>query len=95
MKFWGWMQWIVNPAVAAAKLASQESTKQANKELLINLSQLLREAAISNLAFQSAQLYGGNTLPSYTFTSNTGTNILSTTKTKTLQEILAQAEKPA
>lgn len=94
MKFWGYLQWIINPAVAAAKLASQESTKQANQELLINLSQLLREAAIRNLAFQSAQLYGGNALPSDTFTSNTGTNILPATKTKTLKEILAQVEKP-
>ena len=93
MKFWGWMQWVVNPAVAASKLASQESTKQANQELLINLSQLLREAALRNLAFQSAQLYSGNTLPVDTFNTKS-TDILPSAKTKTLQEILAQANKP-
>jgi small GTP-binding protein len=92
IKFWGWMQWVLNPAVAAAKLASQGTTKQANQELLINLSQLLREAVLRNLAFQAAQLYGGKTLPADTFT--TSTSILPSAKTKTLQEILAQAHKP-
>jgi len=90
LQVWNWAQWIINPTVAAAKLASQGSNKQANQELLINLSQVLREVALRNLARQTALLYGGDTLPFDKFTPDN--QILSTAKTQTLQEIFKEAQ---
>ncbi|BAQ61434.1 hypothetical protein GM3708_1840 [Geminocystis sp. NIES-3708] len=87
---WNWAQWVINPTVAAAKLASQGSNKQANQELLINLSQVLREVALRNLARQTALLYGGDNLPLDKFTSDT--QILPTAKTQTLQEIFKESQ---
>lgn len=87
---WHWAQWVINPTVAVAKLASQGSNKQANQELLINLSQVLREVALRNLARQTALLYSGDTLPLDKFTPSN--NILPSAKTQTLKEILTQAQ---
>lgn len=92
LQVWNWAQWVINPAVAAAKLASQGSNKQANQELLINLSQVLREVVLRNLARQTALLYGGDTLPADKF--NTSASILPSVKTQTLQEILKQSQNP-
>ena len=39
---WGWVQWLLNPAVAAARTVSQPSNNQATQQLLGNLSTLLR-----------------------------------------------------
>lgn len=92
LQVWSWAQWVINPAVAAAKLASQETNKQANQELLINLSQVLREVALRNLARQTALLYGGDTLPLDKFIPNN--EVLPKTKTQTLQEILTRSKNP-
>lgn len=92
LQVWSWAQWAINPAVAAAKLASEGSNKQANQELLINLSQVLREVALRNLARQTALLYGGDTLPLDKFIPQN--DVLPKTKTQTLQDILSQAENP-
>jgi hypothetical protein len=92
LQVWSWAQWIINPTVAAAKLASEGSNKQANQELLINLSQVLREVALRNLARQTALLYGGDTLPLDKFI--TDTKIVPSAKTQTLQEILKEAQNP-
>lgn len=92
LQVWSWAQWVINPAVAAAKLASQETNKQANQELLINLSQVLREVALRNLARQTAFLYGGDTLPLDKFIPNN--DVLPKTKTQTLQEILTRSKNP-
>lgn len=89
-KVWNWAQWLVNPAAAIARVASQRSTNQANQQLLINLSQLLREAALRNLARQAIALYGGTQLP-LTFAA-TSPPTLPKAKTQTLREILTQAE---
>ena len=59
---WGWAQWLLNPVAAAAKFASQRSSKQANQELLVNFSQVLREVALRNLSRQAIALYGNNNL---------------------------------
>ncbi|MDY6936736.1 MAG: GTPase [Cyanobacteriota bacterium] len=88
-KAWNWAQWVLNPVAAAARTASKESTDRANQQLLVNLSQLLREVALRNLAQQAATLYGGKTLP-LEFTPETTT--LPEAKTQTLQEILDRAE---
>ncbi|MFB2918735.1 GTPase family protein [Aerosakkonema funiforme] len=87
---WNWAQWILNPAAALAKKASQGYTNQANQQLLVNLSQLLREAALRNLCKQAIALYGGIDLPKTEFAVSTPT--LPKAKTQTLRDILAKAE---
>lgn len=93
-RVWNWAQWLLNPAAAAAKLASQQTTTQANQQLLVNLSQLLRETALRNLAQQTAALYSGDALPTI-FTTDPSDDPLDTgagaAKTATLQSILATA----
>ena len=85
---WNWAQWLINPAAAAVKVASKKTTNQANQQLLVNLSQLLREMALRNLAQQTAALYGGDTLPAI-FAGEQSTTI--ETKTATLRSILDSA----
>ncbi|MCU0568054.1 MAG: GTPase, partial [Oculatellaceae cyanobacterium Prado106] len=41
----GWAQWLLNPVAAIARRASWRYGSRANQQLLVNLSQLLREAA--------------------------------------------------
>ena len=85
---WGWAQWLLNPAVAFARQASKGSNNQATQELLVNLSQLVREAALRNLCRQAIALYSGDTLPTATFATETPT--LPEAKTQTLRDILSQ-----
>ncbi|MHC5768430.1 MAG: GTPase family protein [Nostoc sp.] len=89
-KVWNWAQWILNPVAAVAKQASQGSSNQATQQLLGNLSQLFREAALRNLCRQAIALYGGNTLavPATVVSPPT----LPKVKTQTLREILTQAQ---
>ncbi|MEP0855649.1 GTPase family protein [Trichocoleus sp. DQ-U1] len=88
---WNWAQWFLNPVVAVAKQVTQRSSNQANQELLGNLSQMLREAALRNLSRQAIALYGGTTtLPESE--SSVSTPTLPKAKTQTLREILAQTE---
>ncbi|MDJ0688010.1 MAG: GTPase family protein [Xenococcaceae cyanobacterium MO_188.B32] len=88
-KVWNWAQWVINPAVAIAKTTSQSYTSKANQQLLANLNQLFREAALRNLCRQAIALYSGNTLPP-SFTTTTAT--LPQAKTQTLRDIITQAE---
>ncbi|MEH1838626.1 MAG: GTPase family protein [Nostoc sp.] len=89
-KAWNWAQWVLNPVAAVAKQVSQGSSNQATQQLLGNLSQLFREAALRNLCRQAIALYGRTTLPvSATLVS---TPTLPKAKTQTLREILTQAE---
>ncbi|MBD2086886.1 GTPase family protein [Trichocoleus sp. ST-U3] len=88
---WNWAQWFLNPVVAVAKQVTQRSSNQANQELLGNLSQMLREAALRNLCRQAIALYGGTTtLPESE--SSVSTPTLPKAKTQTLRDILAQTE---
>ncbi|NES82279.1 MAG: GTPase family protein [Moorea sp. SIO2B7] len=89
---WNWAQWLLNPAAALAKKASQSSSNQANQELLANLSRLLREVALKNLCRQAIALYSGNNLPASTFVVSTPS--LPKADTQTLKDILAKAETP-
>jgi hypothetical protein len=89
LQAWNWAQWLLNPAAAAARVATKGSSNQATQELLVNLSQLLREAALRNLCRQAIALYGGTTLPAE-FSVSTPT--LPKAKTQTLRDILTQAE---
>ncbi|OWY66327.1 GTPase [cyanobacterium TDX16] len=86
---WNLAQWLLNPAAAVAKKASQRYTNQADRQLLVNLSQLLREAALRNLCRQAIALYSGDTLPGL---ESSKTQTLPQAKTQTLREILTQAE---
>jgi uncharacterized protein len=90
MRVWSMAQWILNPAAALAKRASQSSTSQANQQLLVNLSQLLQEAALRNLCKRAVLLYSGTNL-SAAFSASTVTPQIQT-KAQTLRDILAQAE---
>jgi len=87
---WNWAQWVLNPVAAAARVASQSSSNQATQQLLVNLGQSLREAALRNLCRQAIALYGGTTLP--TAESPVSTPTLPKAKTQTLRDILTQAE---
>ncbi|MEM7760249.1 MAG: GTPase, partial [Cyanobacteria bacterium P01_A01_bin.40] len=87
-----WSQWLLNPAAAAANLATKKFNNQANQELLLNLSQLMREVALRNLAQQAIALYGDETI---TLPEVAPNPTLPQTKTQTLKEILASAEPEA
>ncbi len=91
LKVWNWAQWIVNPAKAIAKLATKESAGVADRQLLVNLGQLTREAALTNLCRQAVALYGGEiqALPT------TAEKIPLAANTQTLRDILTAAEPPA
>lgn len=90
LQAWNWAQWLLNPAAAVAKQISQRSSDRATQELLVNLSQLLRENALKNLCRQSISLYSGNNLP--ITISPVSTPTLPKAKTQTLREIISQAE---
>jgi uncharacterized protein len=88
LKVWNWAQWLLNPAAAIAKRATKGSASLADRQLLVNLGQLIREAALSNLCRQAVTLYSGQ-IPSL---SPATTPTLPPEKTQTLREILAAAE---
>lgn len=87
---WNWAQWVLNPAAAIARQASQRSSDRATQQLLVNLNQLLREAALRNLCRRAVTLYSGITLPATTTSPTQPT--LPTAKTQTLREILSQSK---
>jgi uncharacterized protein len=84
MQAWNLAQWVLNPYAAIAKRASQGYTNEANQQLLGNLSQLLREAALRNLCRQAVTLYSGS-IPASVSVSTPKP------KTQTLRDILTQA----
>ncbi|MEQ8461974.1 GTPase family protein [Coleofasciculus sp. E1-EBD-02] len=88
---WSWAQWVVNPVAALAKQASKRSSNQATQQLLMNLAQMLREAALKNLSRQAIALYSGSTPPGSATVSPPKPQ-LPQVKTKTLRDILEQAE---
>lgn len=90
-RVWNVAQWAINPAAAAARQVTQKSSDRATQELVGNLGQMLREAALRNLAQQATQLYGGTAL---TDLDTSQTQALPSTKTQTLREILDRAESP-
>jgi uncharacterized protein len=60
-QLWQWARWVINPAVAITNTATSGLNSRANQELIGNLSQLLREAVLRNLAQQAIVLYSGTT----------------------------------
>jgi uncharacterized protein len=91
LKVWNWAQWLINPVKAVAKLATKESASVADRQLLVNLGQLTREAALTNLCRQAVALYSGKiqALPT------TIEKIQPAASTQTLRDILTVAEPPA
>lgn len=85
---WSWAQWVMNPAAALARQVSQPHATQSQQQLVANLGQLLREAALRNLWRQSVALYSG-ILPN--LEDNTAA-IQQKQQTQTLREILTTAE---
>ncbi|NJK99856.1 MAG: GTPase [Spirulinaceae cyanobacterium RM2_2_10] len=88
-RFWNWAQWLLNPAAAAARWASQSTNEQATQQLLVNFSQLLRAALLRNLCQQAIALYSGQTV------AIAAPSQPAPAKTQTLQVLLAQAEPEA
>jgi uncharacterized protein len=88
---WNWAQWLLNPVAAAARQVTEPYNNRATQQLLVNLSQLLREAALRNLCQQAIALYSGSTgtLPGLAPAPEPK---LLKAKTQTLREILTQAE---
>ena len=91
MKAFNWAQWLLNPAAAIARQVSAKNMTQANQQILLNVSNLLRETALRNLARQSMALYGGAGKANLEKISAVPV-ALPEEKTRTLQEILEQAE---
>lgn len=83
---WNWAQWLLNPAAAVARQATKNSSDQATQQLLVNLGQLLREAALRNLCQQAIALYSGKQI---TIAENT---TVPEARTQTLRDIIIQAE---
>lgn len=89
---WNWAQWLLNPAAAIARTATQRQSNQATQELVANLGQLLREAVLRNLGRQAIALYSGTAPP--VLEAATTTPAQPRVQTQTLREILSQAETP-
>jgi uncharacterized protein len=101
-QLWEWARWVINPAAAAARTATKGLTTRANQELIGNLSQLLREAILRNLAQQAIALYNPNTTnPAHLPTNSSTPSVqpvppkpIATPKaeTQSLREAIAQAQ---
>ncbi|MCT7951640.1 GTPase family protein [Ancylothrix sp. C2] len=89
LQVWNWAQWLLNPASAAARIATKGANNKATEQLLGNLNQMLREAALKNLCRQAVALYSGGTLPLEFTTTQPA---LPKAETQTLKDILSQAE---
>ncbi len=85
---WQWAQWFLNPVAAAARVATSRSSGRADRELLANLAQVMREAVLRNLARQAIALYGGAGLPPGNFAPIA--TPLPKAQTQTLQDLIAQ-----
>ncbi|MEB3182384.1 MAG: GTPase family protein [Nostocaceae cyanobacterium] len=85
---WNLAQWLLNPVAAVARQATQGYSQGANQQLLVNLSQLLREAALRNLCRQAIALYSGTTSEVISPLPATPTPTLPQAKTQTLRDIL-------
>jgi hypothetical protein len=91
-RVWNWAQWILNPAAALARQASQSSMQAANQQLLGNFNQLLKEAALKNLCRNAIALYSSTTLSAAQ--RQLPEPKPTEAKTQTLREIIKQAQSP-
>ena len=91
IKAFNWAQWGLNPAAAIAKQTSAKYMNQANQQILMNLSNMLRETALRNLAQQAVALYGGGAKIALDEVT-AAIPAVAEAKTQTLREILDRAE---
>ena len=91
IKAFNWAQWGLNPAAAIAKTTSSKYMDRANQQILMNLSNMLRETALRNLAQQAVALYGGGAKVALDEVS-VALPAVAEAKTQTLREILEQAQ---
>ena len=91
LKAFNWAQWLLNPAAAIARQVSSKNMGQANQQILLNLSNMLRETALRNLAQQAVALYGGEGKIALA-EAVADPPALPKAKTETLREILERAE---
>jgi hypothetical protein len=92
LQVWSWAQWLLNPAAAAARLATQGTRDRATQELIGNLNQLIRETLLRQLAQQAIALYSGRTTVPSLPTAEAAT--MPQVQTQTLRQLLAQATPP-
>ncbi len=91
VKAFNWAQWALNPAAAIARQISARNMSQANQQIVLNLSTMLRETALRNLAQQAIALYGDEASAKLE-TALTEAPALPKAETATLKEILERAE---
>ena len=91
IKAFNWAQWALNPAAAIARQTSAKSMDQANQQILLNLSNMLRETALRNLAQQAVMLYGGGAKVALDEVT-AEIPAIAEAKTETLREIFERAE---
>ncbi len=91
IKAFNWAQWGLNPAAAIAKHTSAKYMDQANQQILMNLSNLLRETTLRNLAQQAVALYGGGAKVALDEVT-AAIPAVAEAKTQTLREILDRAQ---
>ena len=91
IKAFNWAQWGLNPAAAIAKQTSAKYMDKANQQILLNLSNMLRETALRNLAQQAVMLYGGGAKVALDEIT-AAVPAIAEAKTETLREILDRAE---
>jgi len=91
IKAFNWAQWALNPAAAIARQVSSKQMTQANQQIVLNLSSMLRETALRNLAQQSVALYGGDAKVMLAEVT-AEVPAVAAAKTQTLKEILDRAE---
>ncbi|MEM8505209.1 MAG: GTPase [Cyanobacteria bacterium P01_D01_bin.1] len=92
VKAFNWAQWALNPAAAIARQVSAKNMSQANQQIVFNLSTMLRETALRNLAQQAIALYGGEGSTQLDTVLAEAPTALPKAKTETLREILEKAE---
>lgn len=91
IKAFNWAQWGLNPVAAIAKQTSAKYMDQANQQILMNLSNMLRETALRNLAQQAVALYGGGAKVALDEVT-AAIPAVAEAKTQTLREILDRAQ---
>ncbi|MEB3292387.1 MAG: GTPase [Synechococcales bacterium] len=91
---WGLAQWLLNPIAAATRTATQGNSDRATQEFIGNLSQLLREAVLRNLAQQAIALYSGQTAAKLPTIPSSPPIQPATPKpeTQTLRDLISQAK---
>jgi predicted GTPase len=79
-------RWLWNPVAAAAKELGKPLGNQANQQLLVNFSQVLRETALTLLCRQAIALYGGESA------LNLEATLPASVQTQTLRELMESVE---